>query len=229
MSSRPWTRAEVVEAGKHVARELLPPGLFKVFRAVRKHGLREGLSRFARNVPDAYEPPAGAAIGAGTRVKGVIDIREPGGSVSVGSDCVMEGTLVTEAAGARIQIGNNVFIGSMSLLDSVVGITVEDDVLISFHVNISDTNAHSIKLSERVGDLAQTIAGHRRWDHTVSRPVHIGRGAWIGMRAVILKGVTIGEGAVVGAGSVVSQDVAPWTIVAGNPARVVKQLAPHER
>lgn len=44
------------------------------------------------------------------------------------------------------------------------------------------------------------------------------------MNAIILKGVTIGEGAIVGAGSVVTKDVPPWTVVAGNPARVVKKL-----
>ena len=60
-------------------------------------------------------------------------------------------------------------------------------------------------------------------------PVHIGHDAWIGCLVVILKGVTIGEGAVVGAGSVVSNDVPPFTIVAGNPARVVRELGPDER
>lgn len=51
--------------------------------------------------------------------------------------------------------------------------------------------------------------------------VTIGDRVWIAYRAVILPGVTIGEGAVVAAGAVVSRDVAPWTIVAGNPAREV--------
>ena len=49
----------------------------------------------------------------------------------------------------------------------------------------------------------------------------IGDRVWIAYRAVILPGVTIGEGAIVAAGAVVSRDVAPWTIVAGNPAREV--------
>jgi maltose O-acetyltransferase len=51
--------------------------------------------------------------------------------------------------------------------------------------------------------------------------VVIGDRAWVGYRAIILPGVTIGEGAVVGAGTVVARDVAPYTIVAGNPARVI--------
>lgn len=53
--------------------------------------------------------------------------------------------------------------------------------------------------------------------------VHIGDRVWIGYRALILPGLTIGEGAVVGAGAVVTKNVEPYTIVGGNPARVIKQ------
>jgi acetyltransferase-like isoleucine patch superfamily enzyme len=49
------------------------------------------------------------------------------------------------------------------------------------------------------------------------------------MRAIVLKGVTIGEGAVVAAGSIVTSDVPPWTIVGGNPARVIRALTDEER
>src|SRR5690606_8245685 len=58
------------------------------------------------------------------------------------------------------------------------------------------------------------------------RPVRLERNVWIGERATITKGVTIGEHAIVGAGAVVADDVPPCTVVAGNPARVVKQLDP---
>jgi len=60
-------------------------------------------------------------------------------------------------------------------------------------------------------------------------PVKISNKAWIGVRAIVLKGVTIGEGAVVGAGSIVTSDVPPWTIVAGNPARIIRPLTDEER
>jgi acetyltransferase-like isoleucine patch superfamily enzyme len=49
-------------------------------------------------------------------------------------------------------------------------------------------------------------------------------GAWIGARVIILRGVTIGEGSIVSMGSVVTRDVAPYTIVMGNPARLIKEL-----
>ena len=61
------------------------------------------------------------------------------------------------------------------------------------------------------------------------KPVLICDDVLIGCMAVILKGVTIGEGAIVGAGSVVTKDVPPWTIVAGNPARVIREIPEDER
>jgi acetyltransferase-like isoleucine patch superfamily enzyme len=61
-----------------------------------------------------------------------------------------------------------------------------------------------------------------------ARPIHIGRAAWIGFDSCVLPGVTIGEGAVVGARSVVTSDVEPFTIVAGNPARVIRRLTEAE-
>lgn len=54
----------------------------------------------------------------------------------------------------------------------------------------------------------------------------IGDGAWMGMRAMIMPGVTLGEGAVIASGAIVTRDVAPYTIVAGNPARPVRQRFP---
>ncbi|WP_292489709.1 DapH/DapD/GlmU-related protein [Mesorhizobium sp.] len=55
--------------------------------------------------------------------------------------------------------------------------------------------------------------------------VRISDNAWIGFNSIILKGVTIGEGAIVGAGSVVTKNVEPFTIVAGNPARVLQGVS----
>ncbi|GLQ81463.1 hypothetical protein GCM10007881_49840 [Mesorhizobium huakuii] len=59
-------------------------------------------------------------------------------------------------------------------------------------------------------------------DLSVDGPTEIGNDVWIGLRAVIMPGIRIGDGAVVGAGSIVTKDVAPYAIVAGNPARFIR-------
>jgi len=72
-------------------------------------------------------------------------------------------------------------------------------------------------------------ADPRRIDSPLpGQPIRIGRAAWIGFDSCVLPGVTVGEGAVVGARSVVTADVAPFTIVAGNPARLVRRLTDEE-
>jgi len=55
-----------------------------------------------------------------------------------------------------------------------------------------------------------------------ARPVVIGDDVWIGQRAIILPGVTIGSGSIIGSGAVVTKDIAPFSVVGGNPARVIK-------
>lgn len=57
----------------------------------------------------------------------------------------------------------------------------------------------------------------------ISKPIVVGQYAWIAARAIVLMGVTIGEGCVVGAGSVVTSSMAPWTVGAGNPCRIIKR------
>ena len=64
----------------------------------------------------------------------------------------------------------------------------------------------------------------RRWCFPPAAPIVIGDDVFVGMEALVLKGVTIGDGAVVGAGAVVTQDVPPRTVVAGNPAQAVRDL-----
>jgi acetyltransferase-like isoleucine patch superfamily enzyme len=64
---------------------------------------------------------------------------------------------------------------------------------------------------------------------TPARPIRVERNVWIGFDCCVLPGVTIGEGSIVGARSVVAQDVPPYTIVAGNPARMIRRIEKDER
>jgi len=90
-----------------------------------------------------------------------------------------------------------------------------------------DHDAHSLLFKNRKNDVVHWQA--LDWDAVGKAPVSIGDKCWIGAKSIILKGVRIGEGAIVGAGSVVTKNVPPWTIVAGNPARVIRELTADER
>jgi acetyltransferase-like isoleucine patch superfamily enzyme len=111
--------------------------------------------------------------------------------------------------GYNIQIGHNVFVNHACTFMDRGGIMLEDNVLIGSKVNLITTN-HPTEPGQR--------------GSTVSLPIVLKQGAWIGANVTVMPGVTIGENAIVGAGAVVTKDVAANTIVAGVPARVVKHL-----
>ena len=115
---------------------------------------------------------------------------------------------------SKIEIGNNVGI-SGSTINATKSITIGNNVLIGSGCLITDTDSHPLHWEDRLkNDNAKTK----------SAPIRIEDNVFIGARSIILKGVTIGEGSVVGAGSVVSQDVPPFVVVCGNPAKIVKSL-----
>jgi acetyltransferase-like isoleucine patch superfamily enzyme len=113
--------------------------------------------------------------------------------------------------GENISIGKNVFINHACTFMDRGGITLEDNVLIGPKVNLITTN-HPLDPSERRA--------------TISHPIVIKKGAWIGAGATVLSGVTVGENAVVAAGAVVSKNVPDNTIVGGVPAKIIKSLKP---
>ncbi|UCF06861.1 MAG: acyltransferase [bacterium] len=115
--------------------------------------------------------------------------------------------------GVRINSCRKVRITANVLIDTLYPelVEIEDDVGISRGAVIV---AHFVTTDF----LRDQLGG------TVFNRVVIKRGAYIGVNAIILPGVTVGEGAIVGAGSVVTKDVPPYTIVAGNPARVTKTI-----
>lgn len=154
----------------------------------------------------------------------------------IGKECIIGGQFVFESSEGKITIGEHSFIGGSTFI-SRSSITVGNNVTIAWGTTIYDHDSHSLDYMERRKDIDEELTNlrakknmnaHKNWSVVNSKPIKICDDAWIGMNCVILKGVTIGEGAIVGAGSVVIKDVPAWTVVAGNPAKVVKTL-PHGR
>lgn len=111
--------------------------------------------------------------------------------------------------GRFTRIGKNVYINHLCSMLDMGTITIGDDVLIGPKVNIL-TEEHPVKPAERKALMV--------------RPVVIKNGAWIGAGATILPGVTVGENSIVAAGALVNRDVPDYTIVAGVPAKVIKEI-----
>jgi len=146
----------------------------------------------------------------------------------VGEGTVMGASIAFQREGAEVVIGQNSSINT-SLIDCAERVEIGDDVLVSWACSITDHDSHSPIWSERSNDVRDTLRDTKDWTHVASQPVKIGDKCWIGMHSLILKGVEIGEGAIVAAGSVVTKSVPAWTIVGGNPARLIREIPPEER
>ncbi len=156
----------------------------------------------------------------------VVNILGDRAAIRIGHGTVLAGQLLTFGHGGRIEIGDWCFVGPGSRIWSAASIRIGDRVLISHNVNIHDSDSHPMDAAERHAQFVEIVRrGHPRAMPAIrSAPVVIGDDAWLGFNSVVLKGVTIGTGAVVAAGAVVTRDVPPWSVVAGNPATVVRSL-----
>jgi acetyltransferase-like isoleucine patch superfamily enzyme len=146
--------------------------------------------------------------------------------VRIGNHTLFHGEIIAYAPAGRVEIGDFCFVGPGAKLWSMTGIRIGSNVQISHGVQIFDNNSHSLDPEERGARFRELrLEGKHLTPETVdSRPVSIGDDVWIGFNAAVMKGVQIGRGAVVAAGAVVTRDVAPLTVVAGNPAVVVKRV-----
>lgn len=145
-------------------------------------------------------------LGKGVRLYGFINLY----GCEIGDD-VKVGTFVEIQKGARI--GNRCKISSHSFICE--GVILEDEVFIGHNVTfINDLFPRATTEDGRM----QTEADWK------CIPTLVKRGASIGSSATLLCGITVGEYAIVGAGSVVTKDVPPYSVVVGNPAKVLKML-----
>nr|WP_086682277.1 acyltransferase [Nostoc sp. T09] len=152
---------------------------------------------------------------------------KPGCSVNIDEHSQVPGSLIFDRENATISIGKRVFMNGN--LIAAKSIEIGDDVMISWSVTIVDHNSHAVSFSQRSKDVMNWQLGKKDWTHVKVAPIKICNKVWIGFNSIVLKGVTIGEGAVVAAGSVVTKDVPAWTIVGGNPSRVIREIPENER
>ncbi len=121
--------------------------------------------------------------------------------------------------GTFVEIQRDVTVGKRTRIQSHTficsGVVIGDDVFIGHYVSF---------INDRHPTIPKTLAGTWRQEG-----IRVERGASIGTGAVLLCGIVIGEGAMIGAGSMVTKDVAPHTVVAGVPARVLRVLSEDER
>ena len=117
-----------------------------------------------------------------------------------------------------LHIGNKVQLNDAVHIGAIEQVVIGDDVLIASRVFISDHN-HGRYDEKEAGSSPEIPPADRPLS---SRPVIIGNKVWLGEQVCILPGVTVGEGAIVGANSVVTRNIPPYSIAAGNPARVIR-------
>jgi acetyltransferase-like isoleucine patch superfamily enzyme len=135
------------------------------------------------------------------------------------------GTMFDVGPKGRVRLGDYALVhGARIVCDDEI--KIDDYVLISWNVVLMDTYRVSLDLLERRRELERMPERQPRYlDAEVpARPIHIKSNVWIGFDACVLPGVTIGEGSIIGARSVVFEDVEPNTLMAGNPARLIRRL-----
>ncbi|MBI3874557.1 MAG: acyltransferase [Verrucomicrobia bacterium] len=154
--------------------------------------------------PESIRIGHGATVYLGT----MFDVG-PRGKVSVGQYALVNGAWII--CDAQVEIG--------------------DYALISWNVVLMDTYRVPFSPEARRVELQQVPRRklRRPLADVPAKPIRVGRNVWIGFDCCVLPGVTIGEGSIVGARSVVTADVPPYTIVAGNPARIIRQIENDER
>ena len=149
--------------------------------------------------------PIGARFGRGAAAyKSTMFDVGPRGVVSVGDFSLVHG--------ARIICDRSIEIGSHAL--------------ISWNVVLMDTYRASPDPLERRRAILDAARDHAPRGESEARPVRLGSNVWIGFDVCVMPGVKIGDGAIVGARSAVFDDVPAYTVVAGNPARVIRRLDP---
>ena len=133
----------------------------------------------------------------------------PGDAASVGEGCFYL-DLIVWLNGERIELGEHVGFNYGCYVNGYGGLAVGDRTIVGPYTMIHTAN-HEMDPERPFTEQGWT-----------ARPVEIGADCWLGMGTCVLPGARIGDGCIVGAGSVVADEISPYTVAVGNPARVIK-------
>lgn len=155
-------------------------------------------------------------------------------TIEIGSKSCIRGKIYLQNSEKKItpyiKIGKNFYLGGNSVIGAVERIVIGDNVIIAGETRIFDNNNHptSPKKRKEMSMCGNFFGELWKWNKSEHSPVFIEDNVWIGEYCSILKGVTIGKGSIIGCRSVVTKSIPPYSIAAGNPARVVKRLEKDE-
>lgn len=145
--------------------------------------------------------------------------------IVIGDNCELMNCRLQVMGEGSIEIGEYSTIRRNSKISSVCKVKIGRYAIISNNVRIYDHNSHPTDPEERIKMSKSGFYG-KAWSPELAdkKEVIIDENVWIGEYSLILKGVHIGKGSIVGANSVVTKDVPPYSIIAGNPAKIVKKI-----
>ena len=175
-----------------------------------------------------------AKVGKGTVIGKNVILRCPR-RVSIGEKVMIDDGVVLDAKGtsSSIEIGDRILIGRNSVLScSDSTIRMGNLISIGAFCTISSRSLIDIGSYVQIGTGTQLMAGSHTYDNPdtptilqerVSKGIKVEDSVWLGNASIILDGVAIGRNSIIGAGSVVTKDVPPYSMVLGNPARVIQK------
>lgn len=168
----------------------------------------------------------GAEMAEGVRLGLGARLLTPNGGrrARIGRNSVVRGILRCEDTG-EIDLGEEVYIGDGAIVSAWRRVEIGDGTLLAHGAHVFDNDTHPMDADERQAHFRAILKlGPRREFQVGAKPVTIGRRCWLGFSSAVMKGVTLGGETVAAAGAVVTRDAPPRSVLAGNPARIVKSL-----
>lgn len=198
--------------------------LYNIIRSISKKWNVDTISKISekwRVIKSQWIAGKMAGAGDGVFFKYVAQLHDPqyiriGNNTSFGKDLYLTAWGGVSDREPNLSIGNNCSFGAYNHITCANRVTIGDSLLTGKWVTITD-NSH--------GETDKDTLGMRPQKRPITSkgPVVIGNNVWIGDKATILPGVTIGDGAVIAANAVVTKDVLAYSVVGGNPAKVIKR------